>query len=202
MKSIFALLFAALLLPFMMGGCDKPVTQGPAPDEKALFQTIEDNAQAFNKKDVDGVMATVHPKMPHYGDLKEFMAQTFKEVTLKVTVSNLKVVTSSPEEARVSFKQQTEKVADTGAVPLNIVEGIHTLRPDNGKWKIIATTNTNVVRLDQNPIDAAENTTPAPEPAPSAAPTRAPEASPAPAEPTAKPAPQATPAPPAEKPAQ
>lgn len=206
MKSFLAPLFSVLVLALFVGGCEKPAAQGP--DEKVLFQAIEDNAKAFNNKDVDGVMATIHPQMANFADLKDFISQTFKDVTLKATVSDLKVVTSSPEEARVSFKQKTEKVTDAGAVPLNIIEGVHTLRPDNGKWKIFGTVNTNVTRLDQKPEASPENAppaaaatapTPAPETTPAAAPVPAPTATPNPA----VPAPEAPkPAPPAEKPLQ
>lgn len=204
---LFSLL-VALVLPLVMGGCEKPSAQGP--DEKVLFQAIEDNTKAFNNKDVDGVIATVHPKTPNLDGLKDFISQAFKEVTLKATVSDLKVVTSSPEEARVSFKQKTEKVTDSGPVALNEVEGVHTLRPDNGKWKIFGTVNTKVTRLDQKDEENAAKAAPAaeatsPAPAPAVAPAPAPEAAPSPAAPTAPAAPApdaAKPASPTEKPAQ
>ncbi|EDY18821.1 hypothetical protein CfE428DRAFT_3479 [Chthoniobacter flavus Ellin428] len=207
MKFFFVPLFAALLLPFVMGGCEKPAAQGPDP--KVLSQVIEDNARAFNNKDVDGVMATIHPKMEHFADLKDFIAQTFKAVTLKVAVSDLKVVTSSPEEARVSFKQTTDKITDAGTVPLNVVEGVHTLRPDDGKWKIFGTVNTNVTRLDQKPGEGSENAAPAaaaapaPAPAPETAPAPAPAPAPASATSPSSATPEAPkPASPVEKPAQ
>jgi hypothetical protein len=195
MKSLFAPLLSVVMLALVTAGCEKAAS--PPPDEKVLFQAIEDNARAFNKKDVDGVMGTVHPKMPSFAQLRDFIAQTFSQVDLKVTVSDLKVVTSSPEEARVSFKQKTDKVTDKGVVPLNIVEGIHTLRPDNGTWKILATVNTKVTPLGEPPVEAAE-TTPsasAATPSPAATPAAAPEPPPAP-----EPAPKA--APPTEKPPQ
>jgi len=192
-------LFAALLLPLLMGGCEKRAAQGPDPK----IQVIEDNARAFNNKDVDGVMATIHPKMEHFADLKDFIAKTFNEVTLKVAVSDLKVVTSSPEEARVSFKQTTDKVTDAGTVPLNVVEGVHTLRPDNGKWKIFGTVNTNVIRLDQKPGGGSENAAaPAKSaPAPASAPEVAPAAAAGPAPASAAPSSPGAPAPEAPKPA-
>jgi hypothetical protein len=213
MKFIFAPLFAALLLPLIMGGCGKSAAQGPDP--KVLFQVIEDNANAFNNKDVDGVMATVHPKTEHFADLQEFLANTFKEVTLKATVSDLKVVTSSPEEARVHFKETTDKVTGTGTVPLNVIEGVHTLRPDNGRWKIFGTVNTKITRADEKPDEGSEQAAPAtPVATPAAVPATAaaPEvasasgssiaAPAAPASPVAPASEAPKPATPAEKPAQ
>lgn len=177
MKSSFAPLLSALVLAFAGGGCEKigPAADAPAPDEKVLFAVVEDNAKAFNNKDVDAVMATIHSKAPNVAGTKQFIADTFKDVTLKVTLSDLKVVTSKPEEARVSFKQKTEQMTPEGLKPLNIVEGVHTLRPDDGKWKITGTVNTNVTRLNQPAEEAPTETAPAPAPdAP------APEAAPAP----------------------
>jgi hypothetical protein len=201
------LLTPLLALAFLPGGCEKAA---PGPDEKVLFQAIQDNANAFDRKDVEAVMATIHPKSPGFDANRGIVADMFSKVTLKFVVSDLKVITSSPEEARVSFKQETDKVVGDQMIPLNIVEGVHTLRPDNGKWKIFSTDTTNTRRLEGKPPGTPEATpaTPAPAPAAEAAPKpAAPEAKPpASAAPETKPAPDANaqpipPAPP-EKPPQ
>jgi hypothetical protein len=189
-RTIGTLSLAALAL--IVGGCEK---KEPGPDEKVLFQVIQENAEALNKKDIDGVMASIHPKAPSFATTRDFVNDAFKQVTLKITMSDLKVKDANSEEAHVSFVQKTEKVDGDHTTPLNIVEGVDTLRPDNGKWKIFGTINTKVTRLDvgkENPA-ATESTSPAP-----AATTPAPAATPAP---TATPtAPEATPAAPDKKP--
>jgi uncharacterized protein YchJ len=167
-----ALPLVALLC--FVGGCEKKAS---APDEKALFQAIQENADALNKKDLDGVMATIHPKAPSFASTRDIVSQTFSQVTLKFTVSDLKVKDASPEEAHVSFVQKTEKVDGGKTIPLNTVEGVDTLRPDNGKWKIFDTTTTKVTRLEGGQPSAAGS--PAPAPGPSATP--GPAATPAPA---------------------
>lgn len=200
MKSFFAPLFAALCLPFVFGGCEKPAA--PPPDKTVLFQVIEDNVHAVEKKDADAVMATIHSKAPSFASTREIVSEMFKMLDLKCTLSDLQVVTATPEEARVSFTQKTEKTGGEGDFQNNIVKGVHILRPDDGKWKLFNTIQTSVTGLDGKPLGAPE--APAAEPAPaSPAPATAPTAEPAPtpAAPEAAPKP-ATPAPPAEKPAQ
>lgn len=199
MKSIFAPLFSVLLLAFVVSGCEKPQ---PPPDKAVFFRTIEDNVHALEKKDLDAVMATIHPKAPSFASTREIVGEMFKALDLKCTLSDLQLVTASPEEARVSFTQKTEKTGGTGEFQNNIVKGVHILRPDEGKWKIFNTIQTSVTGLDGKPLGVPEaagaELVPAP-PAPSAPPTAEPSPAPAaPAEP-AKPAPSA---PPAEKPAQ
>jgi len=205
MKSFFAPLFAALLLPLIWGGCEKPAA--PAPEKTVLFQVVEANVHAVEKKDTDAVMATIHPKAPSFASTRDIVSEMFKTLDLKCTLSDLQLVTASPEEARVSFTQKTEKTGGEGDFQNNIVKGVHILRPDDGKWKIFNTVQTSVTGLDGKPLGAPEapaaetapaSPAPAASPAAETAPTPAP-AAPATSEATPKPA---TPAPPAEKPAQ
>ncbi|MEP6668156.1 MAG: hypothetical protein ABJF10_03335 [Chthoniobacter sp.] len=195
MKFFFAPLLSVFALAFMVTGCQRA---GTPPDKAVLFQTIEDNVHALEKKDVEAVMATIHPQAPSFDSTREIISEMFKAVDLKYTLSDLKVVTANPDEARVSFVQKTEKTAGEAGFQNNIVQGIHTLRPDNGKWKIYRTFQTSVTGLDGKPLTAPEEA--APEPTtekPPGSPT--PEPSPAPAAP-AEPAPK--PAAPDEKPPQ
>ena len=160
MKLFLFPLLSCLALTFFLGGCEKAA---PLPDEKVLFQAIQDNAEAFGKKDVDAVMATIHPQSPNFAQTRDVVARMFSEVNLRFTVSDLKVVTSTPDEAKVSFVQKTEKVGSTGPVPLNVVEGIHILRPDDGKWKIYGTLQTKVTPLGGASPASPETAPPAPE---------------------------------------
>lgn len=197
MKSFCAPLLAALLLPFGMGGCEKAA---PPPTEAVLFQTIEDSARAVEKKDLDALMATVHPKSPAAQSTRAMMSELLQAVTLKCTLSDLHIVTASPKEARVSFIQKTEKVAGDIDFPNNVIHGVHVLKPDDGRWKIFTTIRTNLTDMNGRPLgseervtpDAQPSSTPTPSPAGAAAPTSSAEPAPAPT----------TPAPPAEKPAQ
>jgi len=200
MKSLLTPLLSVLSLAFVLAGCEK---SAPPPDQAVLFQTIQDNVHALEKKDVDAVMATIHPQAPSFDSTREIISEMFKAVDLKYTLSDLKVVTAGPDEARVSFMQKTEKTGGEAGFQNNVVQGIHTLRPDNGKWKIYRTFQTSVTGLDGKPLTAPEEAAPpaSPEPTTEKPPGPAiPEPAPAPATP-AEPAPKPA-APPAEKPAQ
>ena len=61
----------------------------------------------------------------------------------------------------MSFKQKTEKLGERGQFLSNIVEGVHTLRPDKGTWKIYKTLQTKVTGLDGKPLFSAEALPPA-----------------------------------------
>ncbi|MDR3403512.1 MAG: hypothetical protein P4L99_13525 [Chthoniobacter sp.] len=179
MKSFLTPLLSVLALAFVVGGCQRSSTP---PDQAVLFQAVEDNVHALEKKDVDAVMATIHPQAPSFESTREIISEMFKAVDLKYTLSDLKVVSATPDEARVSFLQKTEKTGGEAGFQNNIVQGVHTLRPDNGKWKIYRTFQTSVTGLDGKPLTAP--TEAAPEAAP-AAPSPAPTV---PAEPAPKPA--------------
>ena len=184
MKSALLPLLSVLALALAFGGCEKTA---PAPDEATLFQAIQDNVKAFEKKDVDAVMATIHPQSPSFAATRDLVGQMFQSLDFKCTLSDLKVVTASPDEARVSFVQKTEKTGGDAPFPNNIEQGIHTLRPDNGKWKIFGTLITRQTDLDGNPLAAPESSAPAPEPPPAPTPAAAPPSKPA--TPAEKPAP-------------
>ena len=179
----------ALGLAFALFACQKPIA-----DKAVLFGAIHENVHALEKKDLETVMATIHPQSPAFGATRDAVSEMFAAVDLKYTLSDLRVVSASPEEVKVSFTQRTEKVGGKGQFVDNIVEGIHTLRPDKGTWKIFKTLQTKITDLNGKPLfspDAPPPTSPIP---PAGQEPTAPEATaPAPAAPAA-PAPATPPA--------
>jgi threonine dehydratase len=91
-------------------------------------------------------------------------------VDVKYTLSDLRIISASPEEVKVSFVQRSEKVGGKGQFIDNIVEGIHTMRPNQGTWKIYKTLQTKVTDLRGKPLLEPEPpavspaATPAPQP--------------------------------------
>jgi len=185
MKITSLLTLPAFAFVLALGGCEK---NSAGPSDNVLFQAVQDNVHAMEKKDLDAVMATIHPKSPSFESTRGYVDMFFKAVDVKYTLSDLKVMTSSPEEAKVSFVQKMEKTGGEGQFQNNIVEGFHTLRPDDGKWKIFGTVNLKVTGLDGKPLGApAPAAEAAPAPAPAPAPNPNPEPAPKPAPPAEKP---------------
>ena len=156
MKS--ATLRRALVLGMTLAlfACNKPIA-----DKNVLFGVIHENVHALEKKDVATVMATIHPESPSFAGTREAVEEMFRSVDLKYTLSDLLVESATPEEVRVSFRQKTEKLGERGEFASNIVEGIHTLRPDQGTWKIYKTLQTKVTDLNGKPLFAADAPPPA-----------------------------------------
>ena len=108
-------------------------------DQAALFGVLEKNMDAMQREDVAGVMATVHPQSPDFDATRGVIEELFAKFDLKYELRDLKVVSATPEEAKVSFVQKTTKVAGPAVIPTHLVEGVHTLRKDGGEWKMIRT---------------------------------------------------------------
>ncbi|MCE9611854.1 MAG: hypothetical protein K8R23_16780 [Chthoniobacter sp.] len=178
----------ALALAVALVSCSKPLA-----DKDALFGVIHEHVHAFEKKDVETVMSTIHPGSPAFADTRTAVEFVFKNLDLKYELSDLKLVSITPEEVKISFVQKTTKTGGTGEFKDNIQEGIHTLRPDNGTWKIYKTLVLKLTDLQGKPLflpDAAPM--PPIEPAgqvPPAATAPAAPVAPAPPSPTTAPAP-------------
>ena len=169
----------ALGLTLALSACNKPIA-----DKAVIFAAIHDNVHALETKDVETVMATIHPDSPAFAGTKAAVEEMFASVDLKYTLSDLRIETATPEEVKVSFKQKTEKQGERGQFVSNIVEGIHTLRPDKGRWKIYKSLQTKVTDLNGRPLFVAEGPPPA-SPIPPAE-KLPPAATPAPATPAEK----------------
>ena len=155
--------------------CDKPIA-----DKEVLYGVIHENVHALEKKDVETVMATIHPDSPAFAGTKEAVEEMFKTVDWKYTLSDLRIESATPEEVKVSYKLKMEKVGERGSFVSNIVEGIHTLRPDKGTWKIYKTLPTKVTDIYGKPLFAAD---PVPIPPAVTLPPGTPGVAPAPATP-------------------
>ena len=108
-------------------------------DQAAVFSVLEKNMDAMQREDVASVMATIHPESPDFEATRGVIAQLFAQFDLKYELRDLKVVSATPEEVKVSFVQKTTKVAGPAEIPTHLVEGVHTLRKDGGEWKMIRT---------------------------------------------------------------
>ena len=172
----------ALALTLALFACDKPIAS-----RDTIFAAIHENVHAFEKKDLETVMATIHPDSPQLEGTRAAVQEMFATVDVKYTLSELRIVSATPEEVKVNFVQRSEKTGGAGQFTDNIVEGIHTLRPDKGRWKIYKTLQTKITDLNGKPLFAPTEPPPSP-PIPPAV-TLPPGVTPAPAEPAPVPVP-------------
>jgi hypothetical protein len=178
----------ALVLALTLTACSKQEVS-----REAILGAIHENTHALETKDVATIMATIHPESPYYADTKEFVeTDYFKSVDLKYTISDLQIISSTPEEVKVSFVQKMQKVGGTGPFVDNITESIDTMRLDGKRWKIYKSLTTKATDLQGKPLQT--QATPSPTPTTPALPE---EALPAPGPVGAMP--KATPAAPAPK---
>ncbi len=122
-------------------------TAKPRVDEAAVFGAIRENLKAMERKDINAVMATVHPETANFEASREVIAEVLTKYDLRYEVRDLKVVNTTGDEVKVSFVQQTRRVGGEPDLPDNLVEGVHTLKKDGDKWKLLRTVNIRVTSL-------------------------------------------------------
>lgn len=111
----------------------------PSPEQEAIFSTIRENLQAMEREDINAVMATVHPETPNFEASKTVNEELFKNYDLKFELIELKLVSLKDGVAKVAFKQKTRRVDNGANEPAVFAQGVHTLKKDGDKWKIIST---------------------------------------------------------------
>lgn len=186
MNSAILRLALALGMTLALFACDKPIA-----DKEVLFGAIHEHIHALEKKDVETVMATIHPDSPQLEDVREAAGIMFKTVDAKYTLSELRIESATPEEVKVSYVEKMEIIGGDRKFVDNIVEGIFTLRPDKGRWKIYKTLPTKITDIHGKPL-FAPSAPPPPPPIPPA--VTLPPGTPGAAPPPATPAPPEPPA--------
>ncbi|WP_338469442.1 hypothetical protein R4Z10_11465 [Niallia sp. XMNu-256] len=127
------------------------------PADEELFNIIEANTNAFNNNDLAGYMETIHSQSPIYNSTEADVKALMETYVFQVKVSDLKVIEKTEQQAIISFKQTTIQLEGP---PTQNTEttGTHTLKPDNGKWKITSTTIDTTTYLDESGYPLDENT--------------------------------------------
>ncbi len=167
MKLPLSLLSALTVLPFIAGCKKEPDVVIQAPDGKvvavkdkngdgvvrtekevivvkdtatiqpAVEETIRAQARMLNARDIDGYMSYIHPDSGNYGATRDAVADEFDTKEMRYTVEKLTPVSIQEDEVKMDFAQLVEQTAPiTKSVRMT---GQHTLRRDNGKWKVFDT---------------------------------------------------------------
>jgi hypothetical protein len=99
---------------------------------------VEANAEFMNKKDIDGVMSTIHPQSPSYEMTEKLVKKIFETYDLSYKLEKVKLIEEKGNEAKVEFVQITTKIKGP-EFKNNQTTGIHTLKKDGDSWKIFST---------------------------------------------------------------
>lgn len=135
--------FSAALLACALVACGPKVKV----DQAAAFGTLEENVKAMQREDLNAVMATIHPESADFEATRRVIEEIFAKYDLQYELRELKVVSATPNEMKVSFVQKTERIDGATDLPDNLVEGVHTLKKDGDKWKMIRTVTIRVTAL-------------------------------------------------------
>lgn len=99
---------------------------------------VNANVDFMNQEDFDGVMSTIHPQSPSYEMTEKLVKKIFEVYDLNYKIEKLKVLEKNDNEAKVEFVQITTKLKGPD-FKNNKTTGVHTLKMDDGSWKIFST---------------------------------------------------------------
>jgi len=128
-------------------GCDK-VSRPSVGDSEPIFAAVRAQVKALNRRDAEAALAVMHPQAPGLDQTRQTTQQITATYDLLFMIQNLTLESATENEARVRFKQITQKVSGP-EFRNNRVEGIHNLRKDQGAWKIYSTQVLTIDYLDK-----------------------------------------------------
>ncbi|WP_404457603.1 hypothetical protein [Oceanobacillus kapialis] len=118
------------------------------PEDDELFAVLEANIQTMMDQDKDAHMETIHSESPSYDSTDQLWDQ-MAVYTLDMELSDLSVEEKTEGEATVSYTQTSMKV-DGPEYQNNLTKGVHTLKPEDGVWKIYSSVAEETIPLDEN----------------------------------------------------
>lgn len=129
------------------------------PTDEELITVLEENMDTFHNKDLEAHMKTIHSESPAYDVTERDVKSLMDLYTLKMELLGTEVIEKTEKIAKVAYTQRTTKLAGP-EFQNNEVTGVHTLRPENGEWKIVSTVIETTVYLDEFgfPIDESVET--------------------------------------------
>ena len=122
---------AAVLLALSAG----PLWAAEKEVEAELKAVVVANMEAAEKKDLEGIKATVHTQSPAYLGTVDAMRKLFEHYDLRYELVSLRYVGSDGDYAFAHGSQKTKKVQGP-AFKDNTVDSVYVFRKEEGKWKL------------------------------------------------------------------
>ncbi|WP_404451229.1 hypothetical protein LG329_12940 [Virgibacillus necropolis] len=176
-KNLFAVMMVLLLSVFTVACSDEAASEKEAkdtekqeeannkedtekeeskvPGDEELIAILEENVQTLMDKDLEAHMKTIHSESPGYDQTKKTI-EMLKSYELDLKLMDMSVEDKSETQAKVAYTQTAIKL-EGPEYQNNKIVGVHTLKPEDGKWKIYSSEVKETIALDANgePIDQA-----------------------------------------------
>jgi hypothetical protein len=116
------------------------VTAGAADDKlgTTLRGVVEENVRAYDARDTDAFLRTLHPKSPGYEATKAILSDQFREGDIKVTLIDYKYIGHDDEFAVARVKMKTMGPPGSTDFQSNVTDSVVLFHRDEfaRAWKL------------------------------------------------------------------
>src|SRR5262249_57665479 len=101
--------------------------RGGAADDKlgaTLRGVVEENVRAYDARDTDAFLRTLHPKSPGYEATKAILSDQFREGDIKVTLVDYKYIGHDDEFAVARVKMKTVAPPGSTGFQSNVTDSV------------------------------------------------------------------------------
>jgi hypothetical protein len=116
------------------------VTAGAADDKlgATLRGVVEENVRAYDARDTDAFLRTLHPKSPGYEATKAILSDQFREGDIKVTLVDYKYIGHDDEFAVARVKMKTVAPPGSTGFQSNVTDSVVLFHRDEfaRAWKL------------------------------------------------------------------
>lgn len=117
-------------------------------EKGAIEQLIKNNAEFFQKEDLESYIGTLDPTSPEIENTRAMMVELFENYDLKLTIESTRILKISENKADVEVVQVTSKVSG-GDFRDNKINIVHNLKKVDGAWKISGSKTIKIDYFDQ-----------------------------------------------------
>lgn len=128
------------------------------PSDEELTAVLDENVQTLMDKDLEGHMKTIHSESPAY-DQTEKTIEMLEPYEIDIILDDVSVEDKSEAMAKIAYTQTAMKVSGP-TYQNNKIVGVHTLKPEDGKWKIYNSEVQETIPLDENGKEIKQSANP------------------------------------------
>lgn len=129
------------ILPPKTQQTQQPIIKQENIDAKVsaeIISVVRENLEATKAKDKERVLKTIHKDSPQLTSTINGMDYVFANFDMEFNLEKVEVISVYGDSAKVYYVQTTQAIRGEGFAPTR-ASGIHTMKKENGKWKIYRT---------------------------------------------------------------